>query len=163
MGTKGTRPILLLPAVLDLVVADRSGGGFSSSGGRETPLPKRRVRQVDPIPSRGCSGTVTATLTDVSRVEVALNAQKLAGQTDTAHFTRVHEGDTRVHDRAGKAAATQYPLYSVTTQQDATPSVRASLLARPQARARIAGEGIDLVACTPDIWDSSSHKGASGS
>jgi len=53
MGTKGTRPILLLPAVLDLVVADRSGGGFSSSGGRETPLPKRRVRQV--VPSRAAA------------------------------------------------------------------------------------------------------------
>ena len=125
MGMKGTRLVLLLLAVLVFVAAEGRGGGFSSSGGRGTTLPKRRVRQIDLSPSRDCSGSVAAILTEVFRIEAALNAQYLADQTGTAHFAHLPEGDTRVHDRAGKATATRYPLYSVITQQDAAPSVRA--------------------------------------
>ena len=125
MGMKGTRLVLLLLAVLVFVAAEGRGGGFSSSGGRGTTLPKRRVRQIDLSPSRDCSGSVAAILTEVFRIEAALNAQYLADQTGTAHFAHLPEGDTRVHDRAGKATATRHPLYSVITQQDAAPSVRA--------------------------------------
>jgi len=74
MGMKGTRPVLLLLAVLVFVAADGRGGGFSSSGGRGTILLKRQVRQVDISPSRDCSGSVAAILIEVFRLEAALNA-----------------------------------------------------------------------------------------
>ena len=134
-----TVPILALSALLVLALGSCGGGG----GGQTTSAPSAKTAgggttsasttTGGTVPTNMTSSTVTltpsqdsgvsgnATLTNTSSgVQVVLNVQNLPDQPGTEHLAHIHQGGTCADDRSGHGAPVQYPLTSVTTEQDGT-------------------------------------------